>query len=230
MLKKLFTFSLSRFEWALWGLSLLVTGGTFLVFESGDALSLAAPLVGVSALIFVGKGHALGQLLTIVFAVLYGVISLRVQYYGEMITYLGMTAPMALLALITWLRHPYEDTQEVAVHRMTRRETAAMLLLTVLATVIFYFILRALGNAALAVSTLSVTTSFLASYLTAKRSPWYALAYAMNNLVLIVLWIISSLTDISGTAMVACFVMFFVNDIYGFINWRRMEKRQGSGG
>ena len=103
-----------------------------------------------------------------------------------------------------------------------------MLLLTVLATVIFYIILRALGNAALAVSTLSVTTSFLASYLTAKRSPWYALAYAMNDLVLIVLWVISSLTDISGTAMVACFVMFFVNDIYGFINWRRMEKQQRS--
>ena len=67
---------------------------------------------------------------------------------------------------------------------------------------------------------------FLASYLTAMRSPWYALCYAMNDLVLIVLWVISSLADPSGAAMVACFAMFFLNDMYGFVNWRRMEKRQ----
>ena len=226
-MKKLLTFRLSRFEVVLWAVSVAVVTGTFLLFHGGDALNLAASLIGVTALIFVAKGHALGQLLTIVFAALYGVISLRVRYYGEMVTYLGMTAPMALLALITWLRNPYRGTQEVAVHRMSRREALFMALLTALVTAAFYFILRALGNAALAVSTLSVTTSFLASYLTARRSPFYALAYAMNDLVLIVLWVLSSLQDISGVAMVACFAMFFLNDMYGFVNWQRMARRQG---
>jgi hypothetical protein len=133
---------------------------------------------------------------------------------------------MALLALITWLRNPYQDSAEVAVRRMRRREVFVMLLLTALVTAAFWFILRALGNAALLVSTLSVTTSFLASYLTAMRSPYYALCYAMNDLVLIVLWVISAFADPAGWAMVACFAMFFLNDMYGFVNWRRMEKRQ----
>lgn len=227
MLKRLFRVTLTPFELALWGLSVAVVTGTALVFGTADALSLAASLIGVTALILVAKGHALGQLLTIVFAVLYGIISLRVRYYGEMITYLGMTAPMALLALVTWLRNPYRDSQEVAVHRMSARETALMMALTVLTTAAFCFILRAMGNAALAVSTLSVTTSFLASYLTALRSPYYALCYAMNDLVLIVLWVISSLADPSGAPMVGCFAMFFLNDMYGFVNWRRMARRQG---
>lgn len=227
MLKRLFRVTLTPFELALWGLSVAVVTGTALIFGTADALSLAASLIGVTALILVAKGHALGQLLTIVFAVLYGIISLRVRYYGEMITYLGMTAPMALLALVTWLRNPYRDSQEVVVHRMSARETALMLALTVLTTAAFYFILRAMGNAALAVSTLSVTTSFLASYLTALRSPYYALCYAANDLVLIVLWVISSLADPSGVPMVGCFAMFFLNDMYGFVNWRRMARRQG---
>lgn len=227
MLKRLFRVTLTPFELALWGLSVAVVTGTALIFGAADALSLAASLIGVTALILVAKGHALGQLLTIVFAVLYGIISLRVRYYGEMITYLGMTAPMALLALVTWLRNPYRDSQEVTVHRMSAQETALMLALTVLTTAAFYFILRAMGNAALAVSTLSVTTSFLASYLTALRSPYYALCYAMNDLVLIVLWVISSLADPSGVPMVGCFAMFFLNDMYGFVNWRRMARRQG---
>lgn len=224
--KNFLSIRLAKPEFVLWILSVTVVTLAFVIFGASDPLTIAASLIGVTALIYVAKGHPLGQLLTIVFAVLYGVISFRVQYYGEMITYLGMTAPMALLALVTWLRNPYQDSAEVAVRRMSRRDVAVMLLLALATTVLFYFILRAMGNAALLVSTLSVTTSFLASYLTALRSPWYALCYAMNDLVLIVLWVLSSLADPSGAAMVACFAMFFLNDMYGFVNWRRMEKRQ----
>ena len=221
-----FRISLTRFELFLWLTSMAVVAVSYIAFQSGDMLSLIASLIGVTALIFVAKGHVLGQILTIVFAVFYGVISWAFRYYGEVITYLCMTAPMALLALITWLRNPYQDSAEVAVRRMRRREVFVMLLLTALVTAAFWFILRALGNAALLVSTLSVTTSFLASYLTAMRSPYYALCYAMNDLVLIVLWVISAFADPAGWAMVACFAMFFLNDMYGFVNWRRMEKRQ----
>ena len=225
-MKERFRVSLTRFEWALWGTSILVVAGTYLLFQSGDLLSLIASLIGVTALIFVAKGHVLGQALTIVFAVFYGVISVSIRYYGEAITYLCMTAPMALVALITWLRNPYKDSAEVTVNRLKGKQWATMLILSALTTAAFYFILRAMGNAALVVSTLSITTSFAASWLTAMRSPYYALAYALNDLVLIVLWVIAAMADISSVPMVACFVMFFANDLYGFINWRRMERRQ----
>ncbi len=225
-MKERFRVSLTRFEWGLWLTSVIVVAGTYLGFQAGDMVSLIASLIGVTALIFVAKGHVLGQVLTIVFSVIYGVISWAFRYYGEVITYLCMSAPMATVALVTWLRHPYKDSAEVSVSRLNGKQWAVMLLATALVTVAFYFILQALGNAALAVSTLSVTTSFLASYLTALRSPYYALAYAANDLVLIVLWVIAALSDISIVPMVACFVMFFANDLYGFVSWKRMEKRQ----
>ena len=223
---KHFRVTLTRFEWGLWLTSLAVVAGTYLVFQAGDALSLLASLIGVTALIFVAKGHVLGQMLTMVFAVFYGVISWAFRYYGEVITYLCMTAPMALLAMITWLRNPYKDSAEVTVRRLTGKHWLVLGVSTVVVTAVFYFILQAVGNAALWVSTLSITTSFLASGLTALRSPYSALAYAMNDLVLIVLWVIAAFAEISSVPMVACFVMFFANDLYGFINWRRMEKRQ----
>ena len=221
-----FRVSLTRFELTLWLTSLSVVSGTALIFGSVDVLSMIASLIGVTALIFVAKGHVLGQVLTIVFAVFYGVISWGFRYYGEVITYLCMTAPMALLALITWLRNPYKDSAEVAVHRLKGRQWAVLLLLTAIVTFFFYFILRAMGNAALVISTISITTSFLASALTAMRSPYYALAYAANDVVLIILWVIATLADPASVPMVACFIMFFLNDMYGFINWRRMEKCQ----
>ena len=101
-----------------------------------------------------------------------------------------------------------------------------MLVLTVIVTAIFYFILKALGNASLLISTLSVTTSFIAAFLTFLRSEFYALGYAANDVVLIVLWIIAASSDISCLPMVFCFVMFLFNDLYGFYSWRKMRKRQ----
>ena len=146
-----------------------------------------------------------------------------------MITYLCMTAPMALIALISWIRHPFNGKRsEVEVCRLKQSEYLGIILLTILITVIFYFILKALNTANLIPSTISVATSFLAVLLTYKRSPAFALAYAANDIVLIVLWVLAATEDIGYVSVVICFVTFLVNDVYGYVNWRRMEHRQAS--
>ena len=218
--------ALTKFEWILWLTSIVVVTGSFMIPSEKDYLTLIASLIGITALIFVAKGLVIGQILIVIFAIFYGIISFYFRYYGEMITYLGMSAPIALLSVVSWIRHPSKTAKEVEVHRMTQREIVIMFIFAVMTTVIFYLILSIMNTANLFFSTLSVTTSFLASYLTFMRSPYYALTYALNDLVLIVLWVAASITDISSLPMVMCFGMFFVNDLYGFFNWRRMEKRQ----
>lgn len=217
----------SKREMGLWTVSVIVIIVSFLIFDRENYLTLTASFVGVTSLIFNAKGNPIGQVLMVVFSVLYGVISYSYRYYGEMITYLGMTAPMAVIALVAWLRHPYKGNRsEVRVHHIRRREVYMMIIFTVLVTVVFYFILKALGTANLMLSTLSVATSFLAVYLTFLRSEYFALAYAANDIVLIVLWILATKADMSYFSVVICFTMFFVNDIYGFYNWRKMKVRQ----
>lgn len=219
----------TKAEWTLWLGSIGVILLSFVVFQQNDYLSLTASLIGVTALIFNAKGNPFGQVLGIAFSLLYGYISYTCSYYGEMITYLGMTAPMSLWALLCWLRHPYGTGRaQVRVGSISRREGIFAVVLSILVTVIFYFILRAFGTANLLPSTLSVTTSFLAVYLTARRSPAFAVAYAANDLVLILLWGLAVLEDPSYLSVVVCFVMFFANDIYGFINWSRMRQRQAA--
>ncbi len=217
---------LNKFEVCLYMFSVLVVLLSFFIFQSKDYLTLIASLTGVTALIFVSKGYALGQLITVVFAVFYGIISFFFTYYGEMITYLCMTTPTALAALISWIKNPYKDTNEVKIAKLNKKTVTLMIILAFLVTVSFYFILKALGNANLIVSTFSVTTSFCASYLTVVRSPYYAVLYALNDIVLIILWILASMENISYVPMVSCFVMFFINDLYGFFNWQRMKKTQ----
>lgn len=220
----------TKAELTLWGTSAALVIVFFLIFDRVNILTLAASLVGVTSLIFNAKGNPIGQALMIVFSLLYGIISYRFSYYGEMITYLGMTAPMALFALIAWLRNPYRGNHaEVAVNRLRREEWLLMLILSGCVTVVFYFILDHFGTANMLPSTLSVTTSFIAVYLTFRRSPYFALAYAANDIVLICLWILASVQDIRYLSVMICFFLFLINDIYGFVSWRKMEQRQWNG-
>ncbi len=219
---------LNKFELILWITSLVVVTLSFIFSKDTGILPLCASQVGVTALIFLAKGHNLGQVLIIAFAVLYGIISVKNRYYGEMITYLGMTAPMAVVALISWVRNPYKDSDEVEISSVTKKQIATMCISSVFVTVAFYFILGYLGNASLIISTISITTSYLASYLTVIRSPYYALLYGANDVVLIALWVIASVKDTSNIPMISCFVMFLINDLYGFYNWLKMRKRQSN--
>lgn len=217
----------TKFEKILWCASVFLIILAFVLFDRIQYITLAASLIGATSLIFNAKGNPFGQALMIVFSVLYGIISFSCAYYGEMLTYLGMTAPMALFALITWLNNPYKGNKsEVRVNKIHKKEVICMFALGGAVTAIFYFILDFFNTANMLFSTISVTTSFIAVYLTFRRSAYYALGYAANDVVLIIMWIMASIQNISYLSVVVCFVMFLVNDIYGFFSWQKMLIKQ----
>ncbi len=226
MLKNPFK-AFTKGEWLLWSISLIITLLSNVAVGKTDIITLLATSVGVTMLMFVAKGDVWGQVLGVIFSILYGIISYRFRYYGEMITYLGMSMPISALSVISWLKNPYsKEKNEVRIHRMTKAQTALMLISSVPVTAVFYFILKYLGTENLFFSTISITTSYLAAYLMLMRNSWYAIAYTANDIVLIILWITATMQDIIYFPMIICFIIFLVNDLYGFISWKIREKRQ----
>lgn len=226
MLKRIIKY-FSIVEIILWICSVTLIITSFCIFNKNNYLTLIASIIGVTSLIFNAKGNPIGQVLMIIFSLLYGYISLKFKYYGEMLTYVCMSMPMAIFALITWLKNPYKGNKaEVKVNRLKKNEPILLTILTIIITIIFYFILKFFNTKNIIPSTISVTTSFVAVYLTFKRSPYYAIGYAANDIVLIILWILAAIENLSYLSVVVCFIAFLANDIYGFISWKKMEKRQ----
>ncbi len=218
--------TLTKFEWGLWLSSLVGVLICTLLSPEFHVLSLFASLVGVTSLIFIAKGSWQGQILMVIFATLYGIVSFEQRYFGEMITYLGMSLPMAVVALVSWLRHPYRETAEVQVAALRPLHMAVLVPLSGIVSVGLYFLLGALGTQNLMISTLSVTTSFFAASLTFLRTPYFALAYASNDVVLIVMWLLVAIREPAYFSMVICFAVFLVNDLYSFYSWMKMRRRQ----
>ena len=210
--------------------SLAAIIGSAIIFGGSGMLSVIASVIGVFALILCAKGNPIGQVLIIIFSTIYGIISFGFGYYGEVMTYVGMSAPMAVISLITWLKNPYETGRaEVKTRKLKRGDIILLSVLLPLVTVIFFFILKTFGTENLPVSTFSVATSFAAVFLTFKRSIYFPVAYALNDIVLIVLWSLATAKDVSYVSVVICFAAFFAHDIYGFISWRKMQIRQDRG-
>ncbi len=230
-MKRLYILSpLQTRERLLWLSSMLVLVLAFLL-SGQDYLNLMTALIGVTALIYLAKGEPLGQILSAVFSVVYAIVAYHFSYYGEMFTYLLMTLPSSVVATIIWLRHPHQQGQStVRVSMLTRKKVLIIALLTPLITGGFYGILSALNTAHLGLSTLSIATSFVASMLTFFRSRYYALAYTLNDVILIGLWSLATVSDLKYLPMLICFVVFFINDLYAFFNWKHLAKTQQNAG
>lgn len=219
--------NLSKKEWLIWICSLVIVFISNVLSGDVDRLTLAAAMIGVTSLIFAAKGNVWAQILMIVFSILYGIISFCFHYWGEMITYLGMTFPMAVWSTVTWIKNPSkENGSEVAIQKLRLKHFILLIFFSVIVTIGFYFILRALNTPNILFSTLSITTSFFAASLTMLRSSYYALVYALNDIILIVLWILASIENSIFIPVVINFMIFFFNDMYGFISWRKRELEQ----
>lgn len=215
----------SKREILLWISSVMMIAISFFAFSQDNIINLFASIIGVSAVFINAKGNPIGQVLMIIFSLLYGIISCRCAYYGEMITYLFMTAPMAAVALVSWVNNPYSDGG-VEVNTVSPLEVVFMFALGGIVTFAFYFILKYFETANLIVSTFSILTSFIGAYLSFRRSAFFSLAYIFNDIVLIILWGMASVGNTAYISVTVCFFMFFVHDVYGFVSWREMEIRQ----
>lgn len=216
--------SLTKKEWGVWIGSLLIIVISNISSGSFDLLTLVAVCIGVTSLIFAAKGNVWSQILMSVFSILYGIISFQFRYWGEMITYLGMTMPMAIWSTITWIRNPSESGKEVAIQRLTKKHIILLVVSGVIVTAVFYKILAVFSTPNIVFSTISVTTSFFAASLTMLRSSYYAVGYAANDVVLIVLWILASIKEPRYLSVTVIFVIFLFFDLYGFISWKKREK------
>ncbi len=204
------------------GLALIITMS---ICFGASWMSAVTGIFGLSCVLFAAKGKIIGIFFTWVMIVFYSILSYKNKYYGEVFINLCMMFPMTIIQLISWLKNLGKD-YVVKVNSITKKEIIIVCSAAALAFVAFYFILRALNTSQLIFSTISIVTSVLATYFQSRRSKYGFLAFLVNDAVLCVLWLFATLEDIKNVAMLTAVALYVVSDIYGFISWGILQKRQ----
>lgn len=226
-MKKIFK-GWSHFEITFLFCSLIIITLCFFLGADRNVFSLIVSLVGVISVLTVAKGLVIAPMINIIYNLIYAILSITQQYYGEAIIYIFLMIPISVISIIEWLKNKSKDSEKVVeVNKIHGIEYAWLSVVTIIATIGFYFLLRFLHTNELIISTISLISSLVASYLMLRRCSYYALGFVTNDIILIILWsLVVKNNSISYLPTVITFVVFLINDIYGFINWKRLEKKQ----
>ena len=223
MVKKIFgKWNIAESIFYVFGLALIITMS--IVFKA-SWISAIAGIFGLSCVLFAAKGKVICVFLTWCMIVFYSLLSYQNKYYGEVFINLCLMFPMTVIQLVAWIRNLGKD-HVVKVNSITKKEVFIVVLVACVAFVAFYFILRALNTSQLIISTISIVTSVLATYFQSRRSKYGFLAFLFNDVVLCVLWLFATLEDTANVAMLTAVALYVVSDIYGFISWGVLQKRQ----
>lgn len=217
---------LKPYEFALILTDLIVIISIFIFFEK-NLLSFICSFVGCFAIFFLAKGFFFAPCFNVIYDILYIILSYTQNYFGEAIIYLVMTLPIDFYSVFSWRKNKNGDSEIIKINKLSKKEWGFFWVGTIILTIGFYFILKFLNTSELIISTISFVTSAMAGYFLIRRSNFYSLAYALNDLVLIILWLMSVIKiSPSYLPTVINFCCSFIIDTYGFINLQIEVKKQ----
>ena len=217
----------TKFEKVLLILSIVLVSTIGIVFKS-DLITTICSLVGITTALLLAKGKPLGQVFGLFIVLLYSIVSYKNKFYGEVIIYLVIMLPMYILGIISWLKHQNKKTNSVDIEKVSKKEWILVCLISIACFIGIYFLLKLFNTNELFISSLSVIDSLFAVYLQIRRSKFSFYFYVVNDLVLIVLWGIPCLIgNVMLIPMLLNPIINLVNDIYGIINWQKIEIIQG---
>ena len=216
----------SLFEKIILSLALLTITIVGIIFKS-DLITLLTALTAVSTTVLLAKGKSFAYILYIICILLYIVVSYNNNYYGEIIVYIFLILPMCISSLITWIKHPNNKTNTVEVNKIKPKEKIIMTLSIVPISIGVYYLLKIFNTNELIASTFTFVCTILANYLQIRRSKLSFYFYFIEDISLLILWILPILKgNISLLPIVINSSFNLINDSYGIYNWKVLERKQ----
>ena len=216
----------TNFEKLLLFGSIIIVGIVGIIFKS-DLLTILCSIVGIVTALLLAKGKNLGQIFGLIITILYSIVSFKNKYYGEVLIYALLMFPMYIIGIVTWINHKNEKTNSVEINSIKKKEWIIVSFIFVFIFVGIYYLLKAFNTSELIVSTISVLASLFAVYLQIRRSKYSFSFYIVNDIILMFLW---GIPVIKGNYILFPMLLNptinLINDIYGFYNWKQIEKIQ----
>ncbi len=127
---------------------------------------------------------------------------------------------MYVYGVFSWMTHKNEKNNTVEANKISKREWMMLFLASIIGFGLLYYILKYFNTNQLIISSLSMITSLIATYLIARRNKYSFLFYIGNDVILILLWGIPILQGEFYLAPVLIEnIVLLINDSYGLKNW-----------
>lgn len=201
----------------------------YLFFAWKDTpVGLIASLTGMLCVVLVAKGKISNYYFGIINVMLYAYIAFNSKYYGEVMLNILYFLPMQIIGIYYWKKNTnrQKTKDDVRVKHLKPNEKLLWAILSILGVYLYGLILQYLGGNLPFIDSSSTVLSVIAMILMVKRVSEQWILWIIIDIVSIYMWFHVLLEGGNDISMLVMWTAYLVNAIYGYYNWKKMEKKQ----
>lgn len=191
-------------------------------------IEVVSALTGVIGAILVAKAKLSSYVWGVVATGTYAWIAYAYQLFGEAILYTALFFPMQFIGYVIWLRASSRDEREEIVdvekRLLTAHQRVVVTILTVAAISCYAVLVGLLKGISPGLDSATAVLSVLATTLMMLRYAEQWMVWILVNCVAIVMWVIMVIEhQDQGWAVLAMWVLYLLNAVYGWWKWRKAQ-------
>ena len=222
-LKKNFWDGYSLFEKLFLLIMVLVQVVVFIIAPD-TPLNIIAGIAGVVSVVMCAKGRTVFYFIGFVQTCTYLFLAWQNQFYGEVLENIFYFVTM-IWGIFVWKKNEVENadgTRDVAAKKFTPVQWVISIVLTILATIAMGYWLDGIGSAQAYTDAATNVMAIIAQLLMVWRYREQWIWWFVIDVFCIKLWWVAG-----NWSMVAMYIAWTANTIYGWINWSKLNKTQG---
>lgn len=222
-LKKNFWDGYSLFEKLFLLIMVLVQVVVFIIAPD-TPLNIIAGIAGVVSVVMCAKGRTVFYFIGFIQTCTYLFLAWQNQFYGEVLENIFYFVTM-IWGIFVWKNNEVENadgTRDVAAKKFTPAQWVISIILTVLATIAMGYWLDGIGSAQAYTDAATNVMAIIAQLLMVWRYREQWIWWFVIDVFCIKLWWVAG-----NWSMVAMYIAWTANTIYGWVNWSKLNKTQG---
>lgn len=212
--------SFGRYERVIFPL-VIISISVISFYMKDNKIALLSAICGMTYSLLAGKGKVYCYFFGILSTFFYGYISFINALYGNVLLNLLYYLPMQIWGFFSWKNNLKKSQNEIYKTKLLPKSRIILLSITIVSTIIFYFILKQLGDKIPSIDSITTIFSMLGMYLTVKRCIEQWPIWIIVNGLSVVMWVIACLNGSNCFATIFMWLVYFILGFYFLYNWHK---------
>lgn len=191
------------------------------IYWQDTLMGIISATTGVACVVCTGKGKLSAYVFGLVNCVLYAIISYKAHLYGETMLNALYYVPMQFIGFYIWSKNMNKETHEVKKIHMKNSTRIFWLLAMVVATIVYGFILKKLGDAMPFVDSFTTVSSVVAMIVSVKMYSEQWWIWILVDIFSVYMWWTNFSIGNDNMATLLMWIIYLGNAIIMCIKWEK---------
>lgn len=195
------------------------------IISPDTPLNIIAGLAGVVSVVMCAKGRIMFYFIGYIQTTTYLILAWQNHFYGEVIENLFYFVTM-IWGIIVWHKNSVRNddgTEDVAAKKFTVPQWIFSIIGTIIASIIMGYFLTKIGSEQAYTDAATNVMAIFAQLLMVRRYREQWIWWIVIDIFCIKLWFVAG-----NWSMVAMYIAWTANCIYGWLNWSKLNKEQSA--